>query len=148
MAAGTLTLYDAFAKSCADGTIDLDSDTFKVALLTSGYTPSQSHTQYSDLTNEVAAGTGYTTTGQALTNVTWSQTAGVATFTSDFALWTAAGGSITARFAVIYDDTSVNDELVGYMLLVSPAADVTATDTNTFKITPHATQGWFQNMVN
>ena len=32
-------LYTSFKKYMADGTIDLDSDTFKIALLSSSYTP-------------------------------------------------------------------------------------------------------------
>ena len=148
MAAGTFTLYDTVAELLGDGTIDLDTNTFKLMLATSSYTPSAAHDEYADVSGaEVANGNGYTTGGQALTTVTWSQTSGVATFDSDDVVWTASGGSITARYAVLYDDTSTGDKLIGYVLLDTTPADVTATDGNTLTIAPSA-NGWFQQTVN
>lgn len=149
MAAGTFTLYNSVAELIADGTINLDSDTFKIALLDSGYTPSAAHDEYADVSgDEIANGAGYTTGGGTLTGVTWGQTGGVATFDSDNFVWTASGGSISARYAVIYDDTSSGDKLIGYYLLDTAPADVTATDGNTFTVGPHASNGWFQLTVN
>lgn len=148
MAAGTFTLYNSVAELIADGTIDLDNDTFSIVLLASGYTPNLAHDEYADLTNELSTANGYTNGGAVLTGVTWSQTGGVATFDSDNQVWTASGGSITARYAVIKDDTSTNDKLIGYYLLDSAPADVTATSGNTLTVGPNATTGWFQLTVN
>lgn len=51
--AATITFYNSFKEYIADGTIDLDTDTFKVTLHTSSYTPSATtHTIYSDLTKD------------------------------------------------------------------------------------------------
>ena len=51
-----------------NGSIDLDTDTIKVLLVTSAYTPDQdTHTKHSDVTNEVS-GTGYTAGGATLAN--------------------------------------------------------------------------------
>jgi len=50
-------------------------------------------------------------------------------------VWTASGGSITARFAVLYENAG---DVVCYCLLDSTPADVTATDGNTLTITLHA----------
>ena len=36
--------------------IDLDTDTFKLMLVTSAYTPTKTHAKRSDITNEVTAG--------------------------------------------------------------------------------------------
>lgn len=149
MPAGTFTLYNSFAELIADGTIDLDTHTFKIALLTSSYTPSAAHDEWADVSgSEVAGSFGYTTGGAALTGVTWGQTGGVATFTSSNQVWTASGGDITARYGVIYDDTSTGDKLLGYYLLDNTPADVTATDGNTLTVGPNATNGWFQLTVN
>lgn len=148
MAAGKFTLYDSVAELIADGTIDLDNDTFKLALLASGYTPSAAHDEYADLTNELSTANGYTSGGATLTGVTWGQTGGVATFDSDEVVWTASSSGITARYAVLYDDTSSGKKLIGYMLLDSTPANVTATAGNTLTVAPHATQGWFQLTVN
>ena len=151
MAAGTFTLYDSVAELIGDGTLDLDTHPFKIVQLTSVYTPSAAHSVYADLTNELATANGYTAGGGTLTTVTYTQTGGVATFDSDNFVWTASGGPITARYGVIYDDTPTTplvDPLIGYYLLDSAPADVTATDGNTFTVGPNAANGWFQTTVN
>jgi len=147
MAAGTFTLYNGVAAYIGDGTIDLNSDTFKIVLLTSSYTTSGSHDVYSDLTNELSTANGYTSGGATLASVTYSQTSGVAKWDSADQVWTASGGSIVARYAVIYDSTASN-KLIGYLLLDSAPADVTATDGNTLTVGPNASNGWFQTTVN
>lgn len=147
-APGTFILYDSVAELIADGTIDLDNDTFKIVLVTSSYTFSAAHDEYSDLTGEVSNANGYTTGGGTLTGVTWTRSNGVATFDSDNYVWTATGAGITARRAVIVDDTSSGKKLIGTYLLDSAPADMTATAGNTFTCGPHASQGWFQLTVN
>ena len=51
------------------------------------------------------------------------------------AVWTASGGSITARFAVIYENAG---DVLCYCLLDSTPADVTATDGNTLTVALHS----------
>lgn len=149
MAAGTLILYNSFSEFAQDGTIDLDSHTFKGILLTSAYTPDLTHSTLANVSaNEIAGANGYTTGGQALQNVTWTRAAGVATFDSDNLVWNATGGSITAHYLIVYDDTAANDELVGYGILDDTPADVVATAGNTFTVGPNATTGWFTHTVN
>lgn len=148
MAAGTFTLYNSVAELIADGTIDLDSDTFKMILVASGYTPNLAHDELADITNQLSTGNGYTSGGVTLAGVTWGQTGGVATFDSDPVVWTASGGSIAARYAVVFDDTSTGDKLIGYVLLDTAPADVTATAGNTLTVSPHASNGLFQITVN
>jgi len=104
-------IYNSFTEYIGDGTIDMDNDTFKAALLDDGHTPSAAHTHYTDVSgDELANGNGYTTGGATLANVSWGQTGGTATFDADDPSWTEA--SFTARYAVIYSDTAGNDELV------------------------------------
>lgn len=140
--ASTFTLYTPFKNSLGSGTYDLDSNTFKIMLTTSTYTPSAAHATKSQVTNEVANGNGYTTGGGTLTGVTYS---GGKFDANDF-VWTASGGSITARYAVIYQSgtfNAVTDALVGYALLDNTPADVTVTDTNTLTYQFNATNGIF-----
>lgn len=88
-----------------DGSIDLDTDTIKVMLVTSSYTPDQDvHDFKDDITNEVS-GTGYTAGGTALANkaVTADNTDNEGVFDADDVTW--ASSTITARGAVIYKDT-------------------------------------------
>jgi len=83
------------------------ADTFKVALLTSSYTPNiDTHTFLSDVTsNEVAAGGGYTSGGVTLTGVayTYDSTNNRSVLAADDAVWASA--TFTTRYAVVYKST-------------------------------------------
>lgn len=128
--AASFTFYNSFREYLGDGTIDLDTHTFKVMLVASGYTFSAAHTAKSDITNELSTANGYTAGGATLASVNWGHSGGTATFDAADTSWTASGGSIVARGAVIYDDTAASDQLVAYVLLDTTPADVTATDGN------------------
>lgn len=135
--AASITIYDSFREYMADGTIDIDGDTFKVMLVSSTYTPSASaHTVKADITGELTTANGYTAGGATLGTVTWTKSGATVTFDAADTTWTATGGSITARYAVIYDDTPTTpaDPLVAYILLDTTPADVTATDGNNFTL--------------
>ncbi len=98
-------IYNNFKKSIMNGGIDLDTDTIKVALVTSSYSPNQdTHEDFADVTNEVS-GTGYTAGGVALASkaVTADNTDNEGVFDADDASWSAS--TITARGAVLYKDT-------------------------------------------
>lgn len=140
MAANALAFYHQFKEDLGKGLTDLDSDTLKVALLTSAYTPDAAHDEYSDLTNEVANGNGYVTGGATLTGVTFEQTAGVAKLDSDDVSWTASGGNITFRYAVLYNST--DGKLIGYILLDNTPANITILNGNTYTLQIPA-NGWF-----
>jgi len=126
-------MYNSARAYIGDGTIDLNSHTFKVMLTSNSYTPSAAHTQKSNVTNEVANGNGYTSGGETLTSVTFNYSGTTATWDADDVSWTGSVGSIGPfRIAVIYDDTASNDELVCYCILDS--ADITVTAGSTFTI--------------
>lgn len=114
----TAKLYGGFLKSLANKEIDLDTDTLKVMLCTSAYTPDQDAHQYkSSVTNEVS-GTGYTAGGATLTSVTVTYTGATNTLTLDAADPSWASSTITARTAVIYDSTPATDAtrpLIAYL---------------------------------
>lgn len=80
-------------------------DAFKIALYTSSATLSAATTAYT-ATGEVAAGGGYTTTGQALTTVAPSASGTTALLDFNDVTWSAA--TITARGAMIYNDTQAD----------------------------------------
>ena len=142
MAASAWDFYNEFTEYSMDGTMDLDADTFNMGLyLSTSNAATLTNSGRASLTNQVATANGYTQPGQALTSVTWSRVGGTTTFDSADVVWTASGGSITARYAVIDDDTvttPVADPLVCYSLLDTTPADVTATDGNTLTIAPNA----------
>lgn len=134
MAAGNWTFTDAGRKKLLDGTFDIDTDSFKCALFLSTSNIGSGSTTYAGLTNEHAAANGYATGGIAVT-LTLSGTTTVTCDISSDPVWTASGGSITARFAVIYE---VGGDVLCYALLDSAPADVTATDGNTLTVAANA----------
>ncbi|MHA2135662.1 MAG: hypothetical protein ACW99J_17545 [Candidatus Thorarchaeota archaeon] len=139
MAADAWIIYDSFLERMADGGHDLDNDSFYMALyLSNSNCASGTLDQYSELDYEHSGTFGYTAGGSLLDNVTWVEAAGVVTFDADPEVWTASGGSILCRFAVIYNWTHANDLLVAFSLLDNTPADVEATDGNTLTITPNA----------
>ena len=145
-AAGKWKLYEAAKLHLADGTFDMDNAALGLTMAlfqsTSNCdTLSVGTGVYGDLTNEVANGLGYTTGGQALTTETWTKSGGTCTFDCDNVVWTASGGSIVARFAVIYCNATVNTivkPLLCVSLLDTAPANVTATDTNTLTVAINA----------
>jgi len=100
----------SFKKELMTGTHNFSSggNTFKIALYTSSATLGATTTAYSS-SNEVS-GTGYTATGNTLTNVT-PTTSGTTAYT-DFADTTWSSATITANGALIYNDTATGDPAV------------------------------------
>lgn len=139
-AAGKWKLYEAAKLAIANGEIDFDNHAFKINLYlsTSNANTLSGTSTLAALTNQVATAFGYTQNTKAVTIAT-SQTSGTVTVDETTnPQWTASGGSITARFAVIYDDTHANDIPVCVCLLDTAPADVTATDGNTLTININA----------
>lgn len=131
MAAGAWTFTNGGRTRLLNGTFDVDSDTFKVALFLSTSNIGAASTTYAGVTNEHSNANGYTTGGITVSPLTLS---GTTTVTVDFTtdpVWTASGGSITARFAVLYES---GGDVLCYCLLDSTPADVTATTGNTLTI--------------
>ena len=134
MPAGAWTFPDSARTDLLNGTFDIDTDSFKCALFLSTSNIGAASTTYAGLTNEVANANGYTTGGIAVVFLLTGTTTVKATFSSN-PVWTASGGPITARFAVIYE---VAGRVLCYCLLDSTPADVTATDTNTLTVAANA----------
>lgn len=125
--AGTFHWYGLGLQKLVSGTIDLDTDTFKMMLTTSAYTPNiDTHDFRDDVTNEVT-GTGYTAGGATLAGVgvTYDAASNQVRVTWTDPTWPSS--TITARTAVIYKSrggAASADELLAY---VTESADVTST---------------------
>lgn len=119
-------IYNSCIDDMARGAIDFDTDSFKVMLVTSTYTPNKdTHDKRDDVTNEVS-GTGYTAGGVASVCTVTKDTANDKV-TLSFAAVSWATATITARGAVYYKSrggASSADELVAY---VDFAGDVSST---------------------
>jgi hypothetical protein len=110
--------------------IDWDSDVIKVALVTSTHVPNQdTHAYFSDITNE-AVGTGYTVGGQALASKTITYTGATNVIALDAADTTWASSTITARYAVIYDDTPATAATKPLLAYVDFGVDQSSTNGN------------------
>ena len=115
-----------------DGTFsNIPADSWKMALFLSTSNIGAASTTYAGLTNEVANANGYTTGGIAVTLALSGTTTVTCTYSTP-PTWTASGGSITARFGVIYE---VGGHVLCYCLLDSTPADVTATNGSTLTVT-------------
>jgi len=128
--------YDSFLLEKNNGTQDLDTDVFNVALfLSASNCADLTITTFGSLTGEHAEENGYLQGGLPVTPTLTGSPQNV-NFTTSSAEWTATGGNIVARFAVKYNTTTGG--LVGYSLMDDEPADKTATDGNTFTVSDNA----------
>lgn len=130
MTAGTWTFPNGARTKLINGTFDIDSDTWRVALVTSSSNIGSSTTTWAGVTNEVAQANGYTTGGVAVTLSLSGTTSVTASFGTN-PTWTASGGSITARWAVLYE---LGGDVLCYVLLDNTPADVVTTNGNSLTI--------------
>jgi hypothetical protein len=119
-----------------NGSIDLDTNTFKLELVTTGYTPAQgTHSTRTDLgANEASGGSGYPAGGFSLTGLALA----IATLTVN---WDAGdisqaitGGPFAFRYGIFYKvvGTAATDLLVGYVDFgAQSVTDATVNITNT-----------------
>ena len=119
--ASTITVYGLAQGHFANAAIDWNTDTIKVSLHTSTYTPAQDTDDFhNDATNELAASGNYTAGGATIANCTSGYTAGtnVQKLDGDDVTWTALTPSAAFRYGVIYKDrggASTADELIAYI---------------------------------
>ena len=109
-------IYNSALNDMAAGAIDFDTNSFKIILVTSSYTPNKdTHTKRSDVTNEIS-GTGYTSGGVS-TAVTVTNDTANDRIDINFADVSWASATLTAAAAVIYKTTGTasTDNLVAYL---------------------------------
>jgi hypothetical protein len=102
--------------------INLDTDTIKLILMAPGFTflPG-THVVLADVVaSELPTANGYTAGGQTLANSTVTKDTSLhqSKTTFDNVIWTVITSTLTARGAIIYDDTvasPVVDPIIGYL---------------------------------
>lgn len=125
----TFTKINSFVEALAEKTHNLGSDTLKFVLTNSA--PSASNTVLANIT-EISAGNGYTAGGTQAVQVSSAQTSGTYKLVLQDVTITAAGGSIGPfRYAVLYNDTATNDELIGWY---DYGSSITITAGNSFSV--------------
>lgn len=128
--------FDSFVEAVAEKVHNLGSDVLKVALSNSA--PVAGNTVLANIT-QIAAGNGYVAGGNQAVQTSSLQTAGIYKLILVDTLFTAAGGSIAAfRYAILYNDTATNDELIGWY---DYGTALTITDGNSFLVDFDGTNG-------
>ena len=120
----------------AKGDVAFDTDSFKIILMNNSFTfDKDTHATYANVSaSELATANGYTVNTKTLAGVAISEddTNDRAAVTWSNVSWTASGGSIgPSNGAIIFDDTTVDDSVVGY---IDFGAAQTATDGGNFNI--------------
>lgn len=110
MASESAHFYAGFFQSALSKEVDVTSDTFKLLLTDSSYTPNQdTHRYLDDITGEVS-GDGYTSGGKTIENVTISYDS------SSNRIFLKGGdlewpdATFTTRRGIVYDDTPSSDK--------------------------------------
>ena len=110
-------VYNHGIHDAVTGGVDFDTDTFKILLVTSSYTPNKdTHQDRADITNEVANGNGYTT-GGGTTAVTVTEDSTNDRIDVAFGDVSFTSSTITAAAGVIYKSTvtAADYTLIAYL---------------------------------
>jgi len=132
----TFNKFNSFVEALAEKVHNLGSDVLKIALTNSA--PLATNTVLANIT-QIAAGNGYTAGGNTASITSSSQTSGTYKLVLGDVTFTASGGAMAAfRYAVLYNDTATNDELIGWY---DYGSSITLADTETFTIDYDPTNG-------
>ena len=124
MAQGDVTLFNKAVEWIGEAVINLETDTFKLGLVTSSITPAATTAApcwgaggSTNLTTyEVTPGGNYTTGGAAVANPAYSESSGTVTFDADdVTIAQHASNPTTARWGILYSDTAANKNALAFV---------------------------------
>ena len=122
-----LNKFNCFVEDLAEKKHNLGSDTLTIALCAAANAPTASNTVLANLTQ-----ISYTNlSSRAVTTTSSAQTSGTYKLVLADLVLTASGSGGPFRYAVLYNDTATNDELIGY---VDYGSDVTLANGETFTL--------------
>jgi hypothetical protein len=131
--------FQPFIEYAFEKAVNLGSDTLRVMLTNTA--PTSSNGLKGDLT-EISSGNGYTAGGTAATISSSAQTSGTYKLVLADVVFTASGGAIGPfRYAVLYDDTSTSDVLIGFW---DYGSSITLADGESFTVDYDGTNGVLQ----
>lgn len=107
----TFNKFQSFVEAMAEKVHNLGADTLKVVLTNTA--PVATNTVLANIT-EIANGNGYTTGGTTTTQSSSAQSSGTYKLVLGDVVFTATGAVGPFRYAVLYNDTATNKELIGY----------------------------------
>jgi len=106
MAAQSWKFYNLAKKKIGNGSISLASTIMRISLVTSASNfATKTLGVFGSLTNEIADGNGYSTSGKAMTGEVWTVGGNASTYKwdADDVVWTGTGGAISnIKGAVIW----------------------------------------------
>ena len=109
MARGDLVVFEEFSLNLGDAYHDFSSHTLKLALIDNTTPPTAADTTplWGDYSGNEVSGTGYTAGGNALTGLSWTESAGVATLDDTVNVsWTQNGaGPTNIYWGILYNDS-------------------------------------------
>lgn len=126
--------FNSFVDALCKKVHNLGADTLKVMLTNTA--PVATNTQKSNLT-EISAGNGYAAGGTA-TTPTLSNASGTEKLVCTDVVFTATGAVGPFRYAVLYNSTATNGELIGWW---DYGSSVTLANTDTFTVDFDGTNG-------
>lgn len=127
--------FNSFVEALAEKVHNLGSDTLKVVLTNSA--PVAGNSVLANIT-QIANGNGYTTGGATAALTSSAQTSGLYKLVLASVVFTATGAVGPFQWAVLYNDTAGNDELIGYW---DYGSAVTLGNGDTFTVSFDATNG-------
>jgi hypothetical protein len=128
--------FQPFVEALAEKAHNLGADTLNVALTNTA--PNATDDHFADI-SEISAGSGYSAGGTQASQSSSAQTAGTYKLVLGDVTFTASGGSIGPfRYAVLYNGTATNDELIGYW---DNGSEVTLSAGESFTVDFDATDG-------
>lgn len=123
--AATTTPYNHLWLCLLNGTIIPATDSIKMMLVSSAYTPDAEHEVLASVSGNEITGTGYTAGGHALTGVTAARSGSLSAL--DAADLTLTALTATFRRGILYAAVTRNGKtnpLIGHVLFDSTPADV------------------------
>lgn len=112
MAAGSFVPYSSFIQKLGQETLDLETDTLCFALVGTGYTPADSHSDYSAQVSAQELSTASSSGVRTLAGVVWTASGSTAWRLAANNYTFTAGNTVTAKYAVVYTQSA--KELVAY----------------------------------
>lgn len=152
MAQGDIVAFNEGVKWALQGTINLETDTFKLGLVTSSITPSASTAApcwgaggSTNLTTyQVTPGGNYSTGGPTIANTAVTESSGTVKFDGDdVTIAQDAGNPTNARWGIIYSDTAANKNAFAYVDL----GGITDLSAGAFTATLPAAGIWYTNVA-
>lgn len=134
MAASAFILYNRAIRKLGAGTISLPG-AVRIALFGTGDYATSATSLLTSISNEVASGNGYSSSGKALATEAWTAgaTPGQIKFDADDPIWTATGGAINSIKACVLFMSGATPHVLAWARLTSTEFNLASGNTLTLQ---------------